>query len=308
MTIDSGARQETKPWTSFAKTSDIPDWVSKAYIESYRGPHIGESEAPEGPAASARVDVAVPAALVTPAMLSAHYRLGQRRPAGESCVCVYPADDPAGFGPSLQVVTDHGGMLLDSVTVLLHRLGVVYTAIMTPVFEVHRSPTGDLLSVEPKAPSTSQYQGEAWIYVQLVPSVDGKAIAEVERLLPKVLTDVQEVARDAAALIGTMNDLAVAIETNSQGRFAAPDREDVAALLRWLGDGNFLLLGYQRCQVHDSLVTGDGSDGLGVLHNRTGARPRLTDDDKLLVLAQSVVGSYLRYGAYPYAIAIREYV
>ena len=241
-------------------------------------------------------------------MLSAHYRLGQRRPAGESCVCVYPADDPAGFGPSLQVVTDHGGMLLDSVTVLLHRLGVVYTAIMTPVFEVHRSPTGDLLSVEPKAPSTSQYQGEAWIYVQLVPSVDGKAIAEVERLLPKVLTDVQEVARDAAALIGTMNDLAVAIETNSQGRFAAPDREDVAALLRWLGDGNFLLLGYQRCQVHDSLVTGDGSDGLGVLHNRTGARPRLTDDDKLLVLAQSVVGSYLRYGAYPYAIAIREYV
>jgi len=33
----------------------------------------------------------------------------------------------------------------------------------------------------------------------------------------------------------------------------------------------------------------------------------LTDDDKLLVLAQSVVGSYLRYGAYPYAVAVREY-
>ena len=49
MTIDSGARQETKPWTSFTKLPDIPDWVSKAYIESYRGPHIGESEAPEVP-------------------------------------------------------------------------------------------------------------------------------------------------------------------------------------------------------------------------------------------------------------------
>jgi len=57
------------------------------------------------------------------------------------------------------------------------------------------------------------------IYVQLVPSVDGKAIAEVERLLPKVLIDVQEVARDAATLIVTMNDLAADIETNSAGRF-----------------------------------------------------------------------------------------
>ena len=306
MTIESGAMQETKPWTSFAKASDIPDWISKAYIESYRGPHGGEPDAPDSAAAGASVDLAVPAALVTPAMLGAHYRLGQCRPPGESCVSVNPAGDPGGFGPSLQVVSDYGGMLMDSVTVLLHRLGVGYTAIMAPVFEIHRSPAGDLLSVGPKAPGASAYEGESWIYVQLVPSVDGKAIAEVERLLPKVLSDVQEVARDAAALIATMDDLAADIETNSAGRFSAPDREDVAALLRWLGDGNFLLLGYQRCRVHESQVSGDGSDGLGVLHNRTGSRPRLTDDDKLLVLAQSVVGSYLRYGAYPYAIAVRE--
>ena len=66
MTIDSGAMQETKPWTSFAKAADIPDWISQAYIESYRGPHGGEPEAPEVPAASPSVDAAVPAALVTP--------------------------------------------------------------------------------------------------------------------------------------------------------------------------------------------------------------------------------------------------
>ena len=45
----------------------------------------------------------------------------------------------------------------------------------------------------------------------------------------------------------------------------------------------------------------------GCCVSRTGSRPRLTDDDKLLVLAQSVVRSFLRYGAYPYAIAVREY-
>ncbi len=304
MTIDPGAKQDLEPWTTFTQQQDIPDWIAKAYIESYRGPHSNEPGAAEtGP-----IDLTVPAAIVTPAMLSAHYRLGQHRPAGEIRVAVYPSDDPAGFGPALQVVTDHGGMLMDSVTVLLHRLGVAYAAIMTPVFEVHRSPTGDLLGVEPKPAGASQYAGEAWIHVQLLPSVDSKGLTEVERLLPKVLADVQQVASDAAALIATLSDLAAEVEANSGDHFSAPDRDDVAALLRWLGNGNFLLLGYQRRRVHDGLVSGDGSPGLGVLRTRTGSRPRLTDDDRLLVLAQSVVGSYLRYGAYPYVIAVREYV
>jgi glutamate dehydrogenase len=109
-------------------------------------------------------------------------------------------------------------------------------------------------------------------------------------------------------LITTLSDLAAEVEINAGGHYSAPDRDDVAALLRWLGNGNFLLLGYQRCHVHGSQVSGDGSLGLGVLRTRTSSRPRLTDDDKLLVLAQSVVGSYLRYGAYPYAIAVRENV
>jgi glutamate dehydrogenase len=300
MTIDPGARQDLKPWTTFTKSDDIPEWIANAYIESYRGPRGDEPGAAEpGP-----VD---PAVLVTPAMLRAHYRLGEYRPERKSCVCVHAADDPDGFGPALQVVTDHGSMLLDSVTVLLHRLGVAYAGIMTPVFDVHRSATGALLSIEPKAPGTSQYDGEAWIYVPLSPSVDSKGLAEVERLLPKVLSDVEQVATDAAAMITTLGDMAEAVRTNSGGQFSAPDREGVAELLRWLGDGNLLLLGYQRCRVHDNVVSGDGSIGLGVLRTRTGSRPRLTDDDHLLVLAQSVVGSYLRYGAYPYAIAVREY-
>jgi glutamate dehydrogenase len=303
MTIDSGAKQDT-PWTTFTKASDVPGWIAKAYIESFRGPHTKE----HGGAPTGIIDLSVPATLVTPAILAAHYRLGQHRPPGQSCVAVYPAEDPAGFGPALQVVTDNGGMLMDSVTVLLHRLGVSYTALMTPVFKVRRDQAGDLLSVEPKAPGAPQYVGEAWIHMQLDPSVDSKTLAEVAELLPRVLTDVQRVATDAAAIITTLNDLAADVEANRGDRFSAPDREDVAALLDWLGNGNFLLLGYQRCLVDDGFVTGDGSSGLGVLRSRTGSRPRLTEDDKLLVLAQASVGSYLRYGAYPYAIAIREYV
>lgn len=304
MTIDPRAKRDVEPWTSFTQQQDIPEWISRAYVESYRGPRSDQS----GDAETGTPALTVPAAIVTPAMLGAHYRLGRHRPAGESRVAVYPAEDPAGFGPALQVVTDHGGMLMDSVTVLLHRLGVPYTAIMTPVFDVRRDPTGDLLSIEAKQEGAAQFAGEAWIHVQLPPSVDSKGLAEVERLLPRVLADVQQVASDATGLIAALDELAAQVETNAQDHFSAPDRDDVAALLRWLGDGNFLLLGYQRCKVRDGRVSGDGAPGLGVLRTRTGSRPRLTDDARLLVLAQSVVGSYLRYGAYPYVIAVRENV
>lgn len=294
MTIDPGAKQDVEAWTTFTASADIPDWISKAYIDSYRGPRDDSSEATKAAEASW-----LPASLLTPAMLGAHYRLGRHRAAGESCVAVYRADDPAGFGPALQVVAEHGGMLMDSVTVLLHRLGIAYAAILTPVFDVHRSPTGELLRIEPKAEGTSPHLGEAWMHVALSPAVDHKGLAEVERLLPKVLADVQRVATDATALIATLSELAGEVESNAGDRFSAPDRQDVGELLRWLGDGNFLLLGYQRCRVADGMVYGEGSSGMGVLRGRTGSRPRLTDDDKLLVLAQARVGSYLRYGAIP---------
>ncbi|WP_204800660.1 NAD-glutamate dehydrogenase [Mycobacterium riyadhense] len=296
MTIDPRATQDVEPWTTFNQSGNVPDWITKAYIDSYRGPDDVGSQAATG----------APAALVTPAMLAAHYRLGQHRLPGESGVAVYPADHPEGFGPALQVVTDHGGMLMDSVTVLLHRLGVGYTAIMTPVFEVRRSSTGELQRVEPRADGASPYVGEAWIHVQLSPAVDRKALAEVERLLPKVLADVQRVATDASAMIATLAELAADVDSDIEGRYSAPDRQEVAALLRWLGNGNFLLLGYQRTRVEDGLFSGDATTGLGVLRARSGTRPRLTDETKLLVLAQAAVGSYLRYGAYPYAIAVRE--
>src|ERR1700739_756192 len=118
MTIDPGAMQDLKPWSTFTKSGDIPDWIANAYIESYRGPRGDEP----GAAETSPAGQTTPAAMVTPAMLRAHYRLGQCRPDGTSCVCVYPPDDPAGFGPALQVVTHHGSMLLDFRTVLLARL------------------------------------------------------------------------------------------------------------------------------------------------------------------------------------------
>ena len=288
-------------WAKFTDSHDIPEWISKAYADSYQGPHDDEAGADSG---SAPESLTAPA--VTPALLSAHYRLGSHRPAGESRVAVYPHDDPSGFGPALQVVTDDGAMLMDSVTVLLHRLGVAYLAIMNPVFHVRRDGDGDLLAVGP-TDSGGDGIDETWIHVQLVPSVDRTALHEAERLLPGVLADLRRVAADSTAMIAVLNELAHDVETNANGHYPGADNGDVATLLRWLADGHFTLLGYQRCPVHDGRVSGDAATtSLGVLRHRKGSRPRLTEDHELLALAQTDVASYLRFGAYPYVFAVRE--
>ena len=287
-------------WTKFNDSHEIPEWISKAYTDSYQGPHVAEAEADAG---SAPELISAPA--VTPALLSAHYRLGSHRPAGESRVAVYPHDDPGGFGPALQVVTDDGAMLMDSVTVLLHRLGVAYTAILNPVFHVRRDGAGELIAVEPK--DSGDGIDETWIHVQLLPSVDRNALHEAERLMPGVLADLRRVAADSTAMISVLNDLANDVENNAHGHYPGASSGDVATLLRWLADGHFTLLGYQRCPVRDGRVSGDAATtSLGVLRRRKGSRPRLTEDHELLALAQTDVASYLRFGAYPYVFAVRE--
>ena len=195
-------------WTKFTDGNEIPDWISNAYSDSYQGPHEDEA----GTASAAE---SIPTPSVTPALLQSHYRLGSHRPAGESRVAVYPPDDPGGFGPALQVVTDDGAMLMDSVTVLLHRLGVSYAAIMNPVFHVRRDNTGDLLAVGPKE-SGGDGIDETWLHVQLSPSVDRNALHEAERLLPGVLADLRMVAADATAMIAVLDDLANDVESNAE--------------------------------------------------------------------------------------------
>jgi glutamate dehydrogenase len=309
VTVDPGPTNfpGAAAWTTCTPEA-IPDWVTTVYIDTYRGPHSDAFGADGQPAGSGPASHAAATAVVTPGLLAAHYRLAQHRPAGETRVAaVYSDDQRAGFGPALQVVTEHGGMLMDSVAVLLHRLGVAYLSIMAPVFTVHRSPTGALRSVEPQV-GPDQRSGaimETWIHVQLAPSVNPKALAEAERQLPDVMADVRQVATDSPAMTAALSGLAGDVETDSDGHFAAPDRDDVAALLRWLADGHFVLLGYQRGQVRDRQVLVDESASLGVLRLRKSSRPRIIDD-KLLTLAQATVPSYMRFGSHTYTVAIRE--
>ena len=279
--------------------------LARAYIATYHGPH---GDAPGADSAVTAPVARTAVGLLSPALVEAHYRLGRHRSFGDTRVAVYADDDPAGFGPALQIVTDNASMLMDSVTVLLHRLGVAYTAIMNPVFRARRGPSGDLLEIEPASDAPfGDGIDETWIHVQLAESVDPKSVQEVKRLLPSVLADGRQVALDSTSMAAMLRSLSAELDSDPEGRFPGSDRKDVAALLRWLADGHFVLLGYQRCRVRNGESSVDPSSRLGVLRRRTDVLPQLTESDDLLVLAQATMVSYLRYGANPYIVVVREH-
>jgi glutamate dehydrogenase len=135
----TGTSADERP-DSATPAADTVEAMTRAFRATYRGPHDdmpGAHDALAEPAAPSDGASSAPAELIR-----AHYRLAGQRHVGEILVQCYGADDPDGFGPAIQVVTDQGPMLIDSITVLLHRLGVAYRAIMNPVFRVRRDAAG----------------------------------------------------------------------------------------------------------------------------------------------------------------------
>lgn len=279
----------------------------RGYVSSYRGPQgdapaIGE----RGLTAPTRVRAQQ---VLTPAVLEAHRHLGHFRRPGATNVVTYAEDDERGFGPALQIVADEAPMLIESVTVLLNRLGVAYVSIMSPVFRVHRSADGALDSIHPSPEgeiALSDGVDESWIHVELAAGTDRKELQAVERQLPSVVTDAQQVARDTGAMREALRNLADTLDNDTYSRFPANKRHEVARLLRWLDDGHFVLVGYQRCAVGDGDAQVHNPSRLGVLRRRQDVFPQLTESDQLFVLTQATVPSYLRYGAYPYVVVVRD--
>ena len=149
--------------------------IAEAYEATYRGPH---------PGAVPHVDELGDAEVsVTPELITAQQNLARRRHVGETLVEVYSADDARGFGPALQIVTDQATMLMDSVTVLLHRLGVAYVSLMHPAITVRRDADGALvdIGVDGSGPDVID---ESWIHVQLAKSTNKRALNSVTPRVP----------------------------------------------------------------------------------------------------------------------------
>ncbi|MGY1630742.1 NAD-glutamate dehydrogenase [Geodermatophilus sp. SYSU D01186] len=233
------------------------------------------------------------------ALALGHLRLAEVRPQGSATVSVRRL--PGREGPAARsivlVVTDDMPFLVDSVTAEVVRQGFRLEHVVHPVLVVRRDVTGAILAF---CDSASPEQcgpdalAESWMAVVLDGPLDEEAAGDLVTGLRTVLADVRAVDEDtgrmrarALELAGRLADLPPA-----PGGDPADDPAEAAALLRWLTDGNFVLLGARDVELTHprgrTAVRAVPGSGLGVLRSDTdmAASPELESGGALLAVTK----------------------
>ena len=250
-------------------------------------------------------DLAPPSRLA--AVAEAHARLAVRRPQGRAMVQVREPDDAhlnpvSGSGLVVDIVTDDMPYLVDSVTTELNRHEAEILQIVHPLLRVHRDMTGGLRAIlgvcgDDDQAATADEQTESWIHVELGPPRDRVTADQLATDLRHVLDDVRVAAEDKPRMGSVARRLA-----DDLGGEPGSEAAEHGDLLRWLGAGNFLFLGFRE---YDLVQAEDGvgmravpGSGLGILrHARQGRESlrkltsqvarRAQDPAEQLVLAQA---------------------
>ncbi|HLU59743.1 MAG TPA: NAD-glutamate dehydrogenase [Pseudonocardia sp.] len=238
-----------------------------------------------------------------------HLQLARVRAAGEQLIRV--RDPQEGEGSVVEIVTDDMPFLVESLMAAVSRVGGEVERVIHPIVVLRRDTSGELTQVltdaDPAEPPGDALV-ESWIHIDLLPGDLDRP--KLERELGRVLRDVREVVEDAEPM--TRQALEVADQLPS--RAPAPDDPDpaeVAELLRWLADGHFTFLGYQRCTGDD--LQPEAESGLGVLREGSTMGERFApdvektrDQDEMLVMTRASAPSPLR-PVHPYYIAVRTF-
>ncbi|UOY00643.1 NAD-glutamate dehydrogenase [Blastococcus sp. PRF04-17] len=183
-----------------------------------------------------------------------HLRLAEVRPPGSATVDVQRLPDGRAV---VRLVTDDMPYLVDSVTAEVVRQGLTLAHIVHPVVVVRRDLRGRIKAFCDSSLAVgcgSDAVTESWMAVVLDGTLDDEAGADLVNGLRTVLDDVRAVDEDAERLRARVLELAGRLEalgtpSPSPDGDPADDPAEAAALLRWLADGNFVLLGAREVDL-----------------------------------------------------------
>ena len=190
-----------------------------------------------------------------------HWRFAAERPKASHRVRVFnPRLDSHGWHSPhtvVETVTDDMPFLVDSITATLAREGRGVHMIAHPVLSVSRDADGHRTGLVDRGASGAI--AESLIHIEIDEDGDPDSRAALAGVLDKVLGDVRAAVEDWRPMLDTLNDTIAHLE-------AVPgvDREQ-ADFLRWLAEGNFVLLA-----TRDYVAEDEGfvqARGLGLLRD-----------------------------------------
>ena len=208
------------------------------------------------------------------ALAREHLELGVVRPDGETLIRSHDMD---GDTSAIDIVTPDAPFLVDSIRAEFDRSGQPVSRLLHPQIVASRDADGRLEMVYDLDDNVEVPKGaiiEAWMHIE----TDRLEPADAERLiasLRRVLNDVHLAAADAPAMYALIRELADRL-TDDPGEFDREASVEAGDLLRWLADGNFLILGHAAYSAADLAGAGPGishSQASGVLRGDTQVSP-----------------------------------
>jgi glutamate dehydrogenase len=157
--------------------------------------------------------------------------------------------------------------IVDTIRECLQDSGCTIRRLLHPIFSIQRDLRGAVLAVAPPGGLGRQ---ESVVYVELDRVPDYDALAT---LLTQRLTDVIHATDDYPAMRAKAQDAAESLRTRQWPQPWNIDSEEIAVFLEWLGQKNFVFLGYREYQF-----AGQGAErtaevrhgsGLGILRDES---------------------------------------
>ncbi|WP_291994809.1 NAD-glutamate dehydrogenase [Candidatus Accumulibacter sp. ACC003] len=195
-----------------------------------------------------------------------HFRLGEVRVRGQAPVALYTPDfDRHGWHSPhtvIDIVTDDMPFLVDSITMVVSRHGLVIQRLLHPLLGVERSAEGGLLRTQSRGAAASQT--ESWIHLEIDRVGDATLLDQLRQEIAGVLADVRAAVEDVASMHQRMRE---AYDEMLAAKTA--DGDEVAAYLDWIGVNNFVFLGYAdyRIASGEGVLERVAESGLGILRH-----------------------------------------
>jgi glutamate dehydrogenase len=177
------------------------------------------------------------------------YRSAERRQPGDIVLAVYDLD---GDRTAIDLATKDAPYLVDSVRAELERTGHLIEHLLHPQIVVRRDAEGrivQLLDLADTAEVPAGATAESWMHIEtnLIPAEEHPVVAADLR---RVLTDVHNAVSDAPETYRLIRELADRIDADP-GEFDRETSAEAAELLRWLADGNFMILGHAAYSANE---------------------------------------------------------
>ncbi|MBX3666809.1 MAG: NAD-glutamate dehydrogenase [Rhodocyclaceae bacterium] len=170
----------------------------------------------------------------------------------------------------IEILSPDMPFLVDSIAMEVNRQGLTVHLIIHPVLRTRRDADGKVVDFGPAGTSDPDPH-ESVIHVEVDRRTDPAALAELERGLLGVLSDVRAAVQDWRKMQHRLVEALAEVEQNPPPQDPAETTED-RAFLQWVREDNFLLLGYREYELaqengEQSLRVVRGT-GLGILREK----------------------------------------